>query len=290
MLSLGTAQSSAYLNTIYKPGSDASNTSDFLYVSAGFGFALLVAAWLFFRVTGALFNPNIATALVILGVIKPFRYILFVIAQLVGGICAAAIVQGLMPGELNVNTVPSPGINRAQALFIEMFVTSFLTLAVLMLAVEKHRSTPFAPVGVGMTLFICELWSIPLTGGSVNTARSFGPAVVTNFHNTHWIYWLGPTLGALLATAVYIFAKRSKYWTLTPDQDSVDHRKSPNDLPLAARSPTRADGNGGQLGQSSTSRGGRASDATAAGDPLSQAEKGRGQATGSGLASGVEHA
>ena len=102
-----------------------------------------------------------------------------------------------------------------------------------MLAVEKHRTTPFAPVGVGLTLFICELWSIPLTGGSVNTARSFGPAVLTNFHNSHWIYWLGPTLGALLATAIYVLAKRHEYWTLAPDQDSTDQEKSPADIPLA---------------------------------------------------------
>ncbi|KZV99613.1 aquaporin-like protein [Exidia glandulosa HHB12029] len=209
-----------------------------MYISCGFGFALLVAAWLFFRVTGALFNPNIATALLLIGVIKPLRWLLFVIAHLVGSICAAAVVQGLMPGPPAVNTVPSPLINKAQALFIEMFVTAFLTFAVLMLAVEKHRTTPFAPVGVGITLFICELWSIPLTGGSVNTARSFGPAVLTNFDKTHWIYWLGPTMGALLATAVYVLAKRHEYWTLAPDQDAVDEEKSPADVPLARKSET----------------------------------------------------
>lgn len=144
-----------------------------------------------------------------------------------------------------------------------------LTFAVLMLAVEKHHTTPFAPVGVGITLFICELWSIPLTGGSVNTARSFGPAVVTHFADSHWIYWLGPTLGALLAAAVYILAKRSKYWTLAPDQDSVDHRKSPTVLPLA-RSPTRSE------------RDGRASEATVTNDPLSRPEKAT--APGAGVA------
>ncbi|EJD40231.1 aquaporin-like protein [Auricularia subglabra TFB-10046 SS5] len=218
-----------------------------MYISAGFGFALLVAAWLFFRISGALFNPNISTALLIIGVIKPLRYIFYVIAQLIGGIVAAAIVQGLMPGPLAVNTVPSPRINRAQALFIEMFVTSFLTLAVLMLAVEKHRTTPFAPIGVGITLFICELWSIPLTGGSVNTARSFGPAVVTEFSNTHWIYWLGPTMGAVLASIVYIFIKGSKYWKLAPDQDATDYRKSP-DVPLPL--PLMRSGTSAQAGPS----------------------------------------
>ncbi|EJD48750.1 aquaporin-like protein [Auricularia subglabra TFB-10046 SS5] len=227
ILSLGTAQSASYLNSVFDPQADASNTADFMYVAAGFGFGLLVAAWLFFRVSGALFNPNISTALLLIGVIKPLRYTLYVLAQLLGGIVAAAVVQGLMPGPLAVSTVPSPRINDAQALFIEMFVTAFLTLAVLMLAVEKHRTTPFAPVGVGMTLFVCELWAVPLTGGALNTARSFGPAVVAGFDGTHWIYWLGPTLGALLASAVYVCMKGCRYWTLAPDQDATDVRKSP---------------------------------------------------------------
>ncbi|EJD47012.1 aquaporin [Auricularia subglabra TFB-10046 SS5] len=228
ILGLGAAQSVSYLNTTIDPSAAASNTADFMYISAGFGLALLVAAWIFFRISGALFNPNISTALLLLRVIKPFRYVLYVVAQLTGGICAAAIIRGLMPDPLAVNTLPNPRVNHAQALLVEMFVTSFLTLAVLMLAVEKHCVTPFAPVGIGITLFICELWSVPLTGGSLNTARSFGPAVVTHFDDSHWVYWLGPTLGAVLASVVYICIKGSHYWHLAPDQDATDYHKSPH--------------------------------------------------------------
>lgn len=103
------------------------------------------------------------------------------------------------------STVLAPGINPAQGVFIEAFITAVLCLAVLMLAAEKHIATPFAPVstegylqevisevhaqvGVGLTLFICELFAVYYTGGAVNTARAFGPAVVTGFpHGTHWV-------------------------------------------------------------------------------------------------------
>jgi len=85
-----------------------------------------------------------------------------------------------------VTSFVSPSSSFACALKLTI---AQLCFAVLMLAVEKHRTTPFAPVGVGITLFACELWSIPLTGGAVNTARAFGPAVVTRFDKTHWIYW-----------------------------------------------------------------------------------------------------
>jgi len=81
----------------------ATNTPDssigyILYASLCFGFSLLVSAWLFFRVTGGLFNPNVSFALLLAGVIGPVRFVLYSIAQLVGSIAAAAVVLALTPG------------------------------------------------------------------------------------------------------------------------------------------------------------------------------------------------
>jgi aquaporin related protein len=84
-------------------------------------------------------------------------------------------------------------VNAAQAVFIEAFITAALCLAVLMLGAEKHRSTPFAPVGVGLTLFACQLFAVVYTGGAMNTARAFGPAVVSGFPSgKHWIVRAAP--------------------------------------------------------------------------------------------------
>jgi hypothetical protein len=77
-----------------------------------------------------------------------------------------------------------------------------------MLATEKHEGTFIAPVGIGLSLFVAELMGVYYTGGSVNPARSFGPAVVDrSFNSYHWIYWVGPILGAFLASAFYMFIK-----------------------------------------------------------------------------------
>ncbi|TFK50319.1 aquaporin-like protein, partial [Heliocybe sulcata] len=201
-----------------------------MYISLAFGFSLVVSAWLFFRVTGGLFNPNVSLGLFLCGVIGPVRFVLYCIAQLLGGIAAAALVLALLPGPLASNTTLAPGINSAQGVFIEMFVTAGLVLSVLMLAAEKHQVTPFAPIGIGLTLFVAELWSVYYTGGSVNTARAFGPAVVTGFPDGHhWIYWVGPFLGSLLASAVYYTLKHYRYWTLNPEQDATHPEKSPAD-------------------------------------------------------------
>jgi aquaporin rerated protein, other eukaryote len=114
-----------------------------------------------------------------------------------------------------------------------MFMTAQLVFVVLMLGVEKQRSTYLAPVAVGLTLFMCELASVYYTGGSLNPARSFGPNVVMrSFPSYHWIYcivrsWrvlivgVGPCLGSLLATALYVFLKAVGYENVngTADRD-----------------------------------------------------------------------
>ena len=69
-----------------------------MYIALCFGFSLLVSAWLFFRVTGGLFNPNVSTALFLSGVIGPVRFVLYCVAQLVGGIAASVLVLALTPG------------------------------------------------------------------------------------------------------------------------------------------------------------------------------------------------
>ncbi|KAI0368623.1 aquaporin-like protein [Pilatotrama ljubarskyi] len=208
----------------------ASNIERVMYISLCFGFSLLCSVWLFYRVTGGLFNPDVSLALLLTGVIGPVRFVLYCIAQLLGGITAAAIIYALTPGPLAFNTYLAPGVNKAQGVFIEMFITTALVLAILMLAAEKHNATPFAPVGIGLTLFVCHLWAVYYTGAGMNTARAFGPAVVTGFpYHYHWIYWVGPFLGSLLGVTFYTILKHIKYWRFNPGQDTVDFRESPGD-------------------------------------------------------------
>ncbi|KAG9025374.1 Aquaporin-4 [Tulasnella sp. JGI-2019a] len=198
-----------------------------IYISASMGLSLLISVWLFYRVTGGVFNPAISTALLLIGAIGPTRWALYCAAQLAGGIAAAAVLQALLPGPLASNTTPGGKTSDVQAIFIEMFITAALVLAVFMLAAEKHRSTPLAPIGIGLTLFACHLFAVVFTGASMNTARSFGPAVVSGFPKAHWIYWVGPFLGSLLATFFYAVLKHIKYWDINTGQDTHDSTQSP---------------------------------------------------------------
>jgi len=119
-----------------------------------------------------------------------FRGLLLLPAQLLGGIAAAALVSCMFPGPITVVCNLGAGTTIAQGVFIEAFGTCLLVFVILMLAAEKHETTPLAPVGIGLALFVVELACVYYTGGAVNPARAFGPSVVaTSFPGYHWLYW-----------------------------------------------------------------------------------------------------
>lgn len=100
----------------------------------------------------------------LVGAVPWIRGLVVFVAQILGGMAAAAIVSALYPGPLNVRTTLGAGTSVAQGLFIEMFLTAMLVFTVFMLAAEKHKGTFIAPVGIGLALFIAEL------GGMANAA------------------------------------------------------------------------------------------------------------------------
>lgn len=130
-----------------------------------------------FRVSGGLFNPAVTLGMGIIGAITWLRVALLVAAQLLGAICAAAVLHALTPGSalplqvmppfhtdsrplagpLNAQTRLSPGMSIARGLFLEMFLTALLCLAIFFLAAEKHRGTFMAPVGIGLALWITQM-------------------------------------------------------------------------------------------------------------------------------------
>ncbi|GAA6023064.1 hypothetical protein JCM10207_007706 [Rhodosporidiobolus poonsookiae] len=138
----------------------------------------------------------------LVGALTPLRAALLTVAQILGGITGSAIIQALLPGTLNVRALLSPGTSIARGL--------------------KHKATFLTPIGIGLALFIAEMLGVYYTGASLNPARSFGPAVVlTSFSGYHWIYWVGPALGATIAAGFYRFIKWLEYETVFGPEDAA---------------------------------------------------------------------
>ncbi|KAI1006885.1 hypothetical protein K3495_g1334 [Podosphaera aphanis] len=191
-----------------------------LFVASAFGVSGAVNVWLFYRVSGGHLNPAITIGLTLIGAVPITRAVLLVIVQLVGGVLASLLVLGVTPVPLNVQTALGSGTSIWQGFFLELILTATLVLTVFLLAVEKHRTTPLAPLGIGLVLFLDVLLSAQYSGASFNPARSFGPALVQlDFASYHWIYWLGPIAGALVASAIYKAFKFLQYETAVAGQD-----------------------------------------------------------------------
>ncbi|UZJ55025.1 hypothetical protein CBS101457_004345 [Exobasidium rhododendri] len=227
VLAFGGAKTALFTRSeVQKNGSAAIlDNETVMYIALSFGLGLLVTAWVFYRVTGALFNPAITFALWLIGGLTAFRASLLVVAQILGGIAAAALIASLTPfgGIESLQNNLGVGTNVAQGFFIEALLTSTLVLTVLLLAAEKHKSTFLAPIGIGLVLLACHLFGIVWTGCGMNPARAFGPSVISGtFPSYHWIYWVGPIFGSLLAVGFYLLLKACDYTLVVAGQDD-DH-------------------------------------------------------------------
>ncbi|KAF9871397.1 hypothetical protein CkaCkLH20_11044 [Colletotrichum karsti] len=218
LLSFIGAQTAIVTNAAADPDAPMGPDS-LLYIACSFGTAIAINVWIFYRVSGGMFNPAVTLGLVLVGAVKPLRGLCIVPAQLLASIAAAGVVYGVLPGPLKVANTLGNGATIPQGFFIEMLLTAQLVLTVYFLAVEKHRATFLAPIGVGISVFIAHITATNWTGTSINPARSFGPAVIIGFVNYHWIYWLGPFAGAFLSFLVYALFKWLEYQTANPGQD-----------------------------------------------------------------------
>ncbi|KAF6803321.1 hypothetical protein CSOJ01_10961 [Colletotrichum sojae] len=226
LLSFIGAQTAIVTNDYNDPSAPLTPIS-LMYIASAFGTALATNVWIFYRVSGGMFNPAVTLGLVLVGAVKPLRALCIVPAQLVASVAAAGVVYGVLPGPLRVANTLGGGATVAQGFVIEALLTAQLVLTVYFLAVEKHRATFLAPIGVGISVFVAHITATNWTGTSINPARSFGPAVIAGFVGYHWIYWLGPLVGAVLSFLIYDLFKRLEYHTANPGQDDDDLEKFP---------------------------------------------------------------
>lgn len=170
-----------------------------------------------------------------MGAIKPARFVIVVVAQILGSLLASLVVDALTVGGLrSVSALAVSEGSRTtvvQGFFIEMLGTAQLMLTIFFVAGEKHRATPMAPLIIGFSLFLIILMAANYTGASVNPARSLGPAIVAGQYKNLWIYILAPITGSLLATGIYALVKWAGYQDVNPGQDAIASSQADYVLP-----------------------------------------------------------
>lgn len=168
--------------------------------------AIMVTATM--RISGHL-NPAVTVGFLVTRRIDGMMAGIYIVAQVLGAIAAAYALKGTMPAEV-FDATRGGGqsialdVTAAQAFFLELIATFFLTFAVFGTAVDPDapRVGGFA---IGLTVTAGILAIGPLTGGSMNPARSLGPAVASGIFEGQFVYWTGPIVGSIIAAGLYEF-------------------------------------------------------------------------------------
>jgi aquaporin Z len=184
-------------------------------VSLAFGLTVLTMAYAIGPISGCHLNPAVTVGLVVGGRFKVSELLPYVIAQVVGAIAAAYLLQYVASGHAGFDVSAglasngygehSPGgYTLESAVVTEVVMTCFFLLVILG-ATDKRAPVGFAPLAIGLCLTLIHLISIPVTNTSVNPARSTGPALVVGGWALQqlWLFWAAPIAGAAIAGVIY---------------------------------------------------------------------------------------
>lgn len=218
--------------TLYVSTSPTSQVgSDFAVVGLVHAFVLFLLVIAFGQVSGGHFNPAITTAAWAMRRIDPVDAVVYILAQLSGAVLGALLVKGLLldegraGGYGNVEVSPLLGSNFAGGV-VEALGTFLLVMAVLAVAMNPRARQEWAPWAIGATLGFAVMIFGPLTGGSLNPARWFGPALIDSSIDGSdlLVYVLGPLVGAMVAFAVYRFVIAGPQYAEGAEPPTTDAR------------------------------------------------------------------
>lgn len=176
-------------------------------IALAHGIVLAVMVSALGHVSGAHVNPAVTIGLLVGGKISSGKAVGYIISQLVGGIIAGLLLRAIYPvsvwAPVNLGTPGlGEGVSAGTGVLVEIILTFFLVTAVYGTAVDE-KAPKIGGFGIGLVLVFDILMGGPLTGASMNPARTFGPAVASGFWDAHWVYWVGPIAGGILAAIAY---------------------------------------------------------------------------------------
>ena len=189
-----------------------------LGVSLAFGLSVLTMAYTVGHVSGGHFNPAVTVGLCTARRFLGRDVVPYVVAQLAGAICGAAILYFIASGKAGFDAASSgfaangydqysPGGYSLLAAVVAEFVMTFFFVTVILGATNKHAPQAMAGIAIGLALTLIHLVTIPVTNTSVNPARSTGPALFVGGWAIRqlWLFWFAPIVGAALAGIAYRF-------------------------------------------------------------------------------------
>ena len=218
---------------LYLSTNPASQTgSDFAVIGLVHAFVLFALIMAFGQVSGGHFNPAVTLAATAMRRIDPVDAVVYVLAQLSGGVLGALLVKGLLLDEGRATDYGAVGVspllgNASQGAIVEALGTFLLVLVICAVAFNPRARQEWAPFAIGTTLAFAVMIFGPLTGGSFNPARWFGPALIGDAFGSFgdfWPYIVGPLVGAVAAVVVYRFVIAGPQYAEGPEPPTSEAR------------------------------------------------------------------
>ena len=198
---------------------DGLSIESIIMISLGHGAAVGLMVYAFGHISGAHINPAVTIPMMITKKISVQDGIGYIIFQLIGAVVAAFSLKAILPeigAKVNFGTQggPSELLNSsiASGIAVEIILTFFLVTVIFLTAVHKKAAAGIHGISIGGIVFLLHLVGVPLTGASMNPARTFGPAVVSGFWELHWLYWVAPIIGGIIAGVImnYVFVNKAE--------------------------------------------------------------------------------
>lgn len=184
-------------------GAQASSLQ-FTGIALGFGLGIAGAIYATGHVSGGHLNPAVSLALTAIGRFRAADLPAYIGAQLVGATLAALALQGVYPdADALGNNALAGGVSVGSGLLVEAVMTAIFLFVIVSVATDVRVTPGFAALAIGFTLAAIHLVGIPLTGTSVNPARTFGPDLIAGEWDHFWIFVLAPVVGAVVGAFTY---------------------------------------------------------------------------------------
>jgi aquaporin NIP len=180
-------------------------------VGIALAFAFVVTAVIFAtgHLSGAHINPAVTLAFWSVRRLPASEVVAYVVAQCAGAVCASLALRSML-GPVGSMGATLPRIAVAPAFAMEWLLSFVLMFVIMAAATDERTAAGNAALAVGLTVGFCALVGGPITGASMNPARSFGPALVGDLWPAHWIYWVAPTTGTIAAARAYEFLRTAR--------------------------------------------------------------------------------
>ena len=185
-------------------GAGAIGAGGLVGVALAHGLVLLAVAAAYGPISGAHINPAVTIALWFGRQIKAAEAVGYIVVQVLGGIAGAFVLRFVLGGAGSGlgATVLAGSVSSTQGVVVEAVLTFLFVNTIYNTAVSGKAGNQ-APVAIGLTLAFCILMGGPLTGASLNPARTIGPAIASGNYTDMWVYLVGPVLGGLAAALLY---------------------------------------------------------------------------------------